>query len=275
VAELAARRDASPPGRYRPTSVKMMLDGVAENHTASMLEPYLDESGNPTANRGIDFIDPDDLRRYVTMLDAAGFQVHFHALGDRAVRQGLDAIETALRANGDDGRRHHLAHLQVVDRADVPRFAQLGAGANAQPLWARHEDQMDVLTIPFLNPAAANHQYPWRSLLDAGATLAFGSDWPVSSPDPLLGIGTAFSRTKPTSRPEPFLPEQRITMDEAIAAYTAGSAWAAHRETHTGQVAVGYDADLVVIDRPLETEKDAFAAHVDLTMVQGEVVYEK
>ena len=275
VAEFAALRDATPPGRYRATSVKMMLDGVAENYTASMLEPYLDATGAPTDNRGIDFIDPNELGRYVTLLDAAGFQVHFHALGDRAVRQGLDAVEAARRSNGDNGLRHHLAHIQVVDRADVPRFAALGAGANAQPLWARHEDQMDVLTIPFLDPKAAGHQYPWRSLLDAGATLVFGSDWPVSSPDPLLGLGTAVSRTRPTSRPEPFLPEQRITMGEAITAYTAGSAWAAHRETHTGHIKAGFDADLVVIDRTLETVADTFAAHVDLTMVKGDVVYEK
>jgi len=275
VAEFAALRDTTPPGRYQATSIKMMLDGVAENYTASMLRPYLDGAGKPTDNRGIDFIDPDELPRYVALLDAAGFQVHFHALGDRAVRQGLDAVEAAIRANGDSGRRHHLAHIQVVDRADVPRFAALGAGANAQPLWARHEDQMDVLTIPFLDPTAAAHQYPWRSLLDAGATLVFGSDWPVSSPDPLLGIGTAVSRTRPTSRPEPFLPEQRITMDEAITAYTAGSAWVAHRETHTGRIKSGFDADLVIIDRPLETEEDVFAASVDLTMVQGGVVFER
>jgi hypothetical protein len=275
VAEFVARRDATPPGRYRAASVKMMLDGVAENYTASMLAPYLDDTGVPTDKRGIDFIDPDDLVRYVTLLDEAAFQVHFHALGDRAVRHGLDAIEAAIQANGDNGRRHHLAHIQVVDKADIPRFAALGAGANAQPLWARHEDQMDVLTIPFLEPAAAGHQYPWRSLLDAGATLTFGSDWNVSSPDPLLGIGTAVSRTRPTSRPEPFLPEQRITMEEAITAYTAGSAWVAHRERHTGRIEVGFDADLVVIDRPLETAEDAFTANVDLTMVQGEVEYEK
>ena len=274
VEAFAALRDATPPGRYRATSIKMMIDGVAENYTASMLEPYRDASGNPTDNRGIDFIDPDDLIRYVTLLDAAGFQVHFHALGDRAVRQALDAVEAAIQENGDSGRRHHLAHIQVVDRADVPRFAALGAGANAQPLWARHEDQMDVLTIPFLDPTAAGHQYPWRSLLDAGAPFMFGSDWNVSSPDPLLGIGTAVSRTRPTSRPEPFLPEQRITMDEAITAYTAGSAWGAHRETHSGRIEAGFDADLVVVDRPLLTAADAFSANVDLTMVQGDVVYE-
>ncbi len=275
VGEFVARRDATPTGRYRATAVKIMLDGVAENYTASMLTSYLDGKGTPTGNHGIDFIDPDDLKRYVTLLDAAGFQCHFHALGDRAVRNGLDAIEAAISANGQHDLRHHLAHLQVVDPSDMPRFAALGAGANAQPLWARHEDQMDVLTIPFLNPDAAGRQYPWRSLLDAGAPLGFGSDWPVSSPDPLLGIGTAVSRTRPGARPDPFLPEQRITMAEAIAAYTVGSAWIGHRETHTGRIKVGFDADLAVVDRPIETAEDAFAASVDMTMVLGEVVYER
>ncbi len=274
VAEFVTRRNATPTGRYRATAVKIMLDGVAENYTASMLHSYLDGNGSPTGNHGIDFIDPGDLKRYVTLLDAEGFQCHFHALGDRAVRNGLDAIAAAIAVNGDSGRRHHLAHLQVVDPADMPRFAALGAGANAQPLWARHEDQMDLLTIPFLDPDAAGRQYPWRSLLDAGAPLGFGSDWPVSSPDPLLGIGTAVSRTRPGAKPEPFLPDQRITMDEAIAAYTTGSAWIGHRETHTGRIERGFDADLVIVDRPIETADDAFEGRVDLTMVQGTVVYE-
>jgi len=274
VAEFVERRDSTTAGRYRATAIKIMLDGVAENYTASMLASYLDGDGTPTGNHGIDFIAPEDLKRYVTLLDAEGFQCHFHALGDRAVRNGLDAIEAAITANGDHGRRHHLAHLQVVDPSDMPRFTTLRAGANAQPLWARHEDQMDVLTIPFLDPDAAARQYPWRSLLDAGAPLGFGSDWPVSSPDPLLGIGTAVSRTRPGARPDPFLPEQRITMDEAIAAYTNGSAWIGHREDHTGKIDVAFDADLVVVDRPIETADDAFAARVDVTIVDGKVVYE-
>ena len=275
VAEFVTRRNTTPAGRYRATAIKIMLDGVAENYTASMLKPYFDGHGDPTDNRGIDFIDPGELKRYVTLLDAEGFQCHFHALGDRAVRNGLDAIEAAIATNGSHDRRHHLAHLQVVDPADVPRFAALGAGANAQPLWARHEDQMDILTIPFLDPDAAGRQYPWRSLLDAGAPLGFGSDWPVSSPDPLLGIGTAVSRTRPGARPDPFLPEQRITMVEAIDAYTAGSAWIGHREDHTGRIAIGYDADLAIVDRPLVTADDAFAASVDVTVVRGNIVYER
>src|SRR5205823_7776371 len=127
---------------FRADTVKIMLDGVAENHTAALLSPYLG-----TGHSGLNFVDPAALREHVTLLDAHGFQVHFHALGDRAVRDALDAVEAARAANGP-GRRHHLAHLQVVHPDDIPRFRQLGATATIQPLWAVHEPQMDQLTIP-------------------------------------------------------------------------------------------------------------------------------
>ena len=159
--ELLQRRRAGQAGRFRATSVKMMLDGVAENHTAAMLEPYLDGDGCDTDHAGLDFIDPAELPRFVTALDREGFQVHFHALGDRAVRNALDAIEAARTANGDSGQRHHLAHLQVVHPDDIPRFAALSATANIQPLWATHEPQMDDLTIPFLGERRAGWQYPF------------------------------------------------------------------------------------------------------------------
>src|SRR5262249_42602477 len=134
VAELVDRRRDGQAGRFRATSVKMMLDGVAENHTAAMLEPYLDGHGRATETSGLDFIDPDELPRFVTALDSEGFQVHFHALGDRAVRNALDAIEAAREANGASGNRHHLAHVQVVHPDDIPRFAALDATANIQAL---------------------------------------------------------------------------------------------------------------------------------------------
>ena len=125
--ELIERRSAATADRFRATSVKMMLDGVAENHTAAMLEPYLDGCGCATGVSGLDFIDPGELPRFVTALDRAGFQVHFHALGDRAVRNALDAVAAARQANGDSGHRHHLAHLQVVHPDDIPRFAEVSA----------------------------------------------------------------------------------------------------------------------------------------------------
>ena len=141
----------------------------------------------PTDNAGISFVDPELLKDAVTQLDALGFQAHFHALGDRAVREALDAIEAALIANGPSDNRHHLAHIQIVHPDDIPRFRRLGAVANGQPLWAAHEGQMDNLTIPFIGPERASWQYPFASLVRAGAVLAFGSDWSVSSPNPLLG----------------------------------------------------------------------------------------
>ncbi len=152
IPELAERREALSHGRFRATSVKLMLDGVAETGTAALVDPYLDKCGCATANRGTSFIDPEQLPKYVTELDALGFQCHFHALGDRAVRDALDAIEAARAANGPSDTRPHLAHLQVIQPADVPRFARLGAIANIQPLWAAHEPQMDELTIPSSAP---------------------------------------------------------------------------------------------------------------------------
>lgn len=258
IADLVQQRADGAAAGFRPTSVKIMLDGVAENYTAAMLEPYLDGCGCHTANAGLDFVDPVGLREYVTRLDALGFQVHFHALGDRAVRHALDAVEEARRVNGPDGQRHHLAHLQVVHPDDVPRFAELGATANMQPLWAAYEPQMTELTIPFLGERRAAWQYPWADLLRHGAALAAGSDWSVSSPDPLDGIHVAVNR-RPPGEPdaEVFYPEQCLDLATAVTAYTAGSARINGQEGSTGHLAGGMLADLAILDR------DIFAAPAD------------
>ncbi|MEU4269766.1 amidohydrolase [Streptomyces sp. NPDC026092] len=275
IDELVERRRTLSYGRFRADSVKIMQDGVAENFTAAMTTPYLDGCGCATANAGLSFIDPLALRSYVTRLDALDFQVHFHALGDRAVREALDAVEAAVEANGRRGNRHHLAHLQVVHPDDMERFAHLGAVANIQPLWAAHEPQMDELTIPFLGPERASWQYPFGSLLRAGATLAAGSDWPVSSPDPLAGLHVAVNRKEPgTTDERVFLPEQRLDLTTAVAAYTAGSA---HVNGHdeTGTLLPGMLADLVVLDRDIFTAppEEIAEAKVDSTYVGGTRVY--
>ncbi|MBT2490262.1 amidohydrolase [Streptomyces sp. ISL-96] len=275
IPELVARRQELSDGRFRAGSVKIMVDGVAETGTAALLTPYLDGCGCPTANRGTSFIDPADLRRYVTELDALGFQAHFHALGDRAVREALDAVEAARSTNGWRDTRPHLAHLQVVHPDDIGRFRQLGATANIQPLWAAHEPQMDELTIPFLGPERAGHQYPFAALLRSGATLAAGSDWPVSSPDPLHGIHTAVNRVEPGGTGPVFLPEQRIGLTAALAAYTAGSAHVNHLDD-TGSVRAGSLADLVVLDRdPYAAPPGEIAAtRVARTYIGGQQVYD-
>jgi predicted amidohydrolase YtcJ len=264
-------------GRVRANSVKLMLDGVLETYTGALLEPYLDGRGEPTDKRGISFVDPEVLAVAVTRLDAAGLQPHFHAIGDRAVRDALDAVEAARRANGPSDTRPHVAHIQVIHPDDVPRFASLEVTANAQPLWACHEAQMDELTIPFLGPERSGWQYPFGSLLRAGSRLAMGSDWSVSTPNPLLEMEVAVNRVSPESRTtEPFLPDERLSLGEAIRAFTLGSAYVNHLDAETGSLEVGKLADLALIDRDvLAPGADPIGdARVVLTIVGGQVVFE-
>jgi hypothetical protein len=276
--ELATRAGA---GRFRANTVKIMQDGVAENFTAGMLEPYLDGCGGQTGNRGLSYVNPEELREHVTRLDAAGFGVHFHAIGDRAVREALDAVSAARAANGATPGRHHIAHLQVAHGDDIPRFRGLGVTANMQALWAAHEPQMDDLTIPFLGPERSARQYPFGDLLRSGARLAAGSDWAVSSANPLWGIHVAVSRTLPPGAgepgepaAEPLLPGQALSLGQALAAYTAGSAYVTNLD-EAGVIEPGMLADLIVADR------DPFAGPaaeigdttVLLTYVGGERVY--
>ncbi len=265
-------------GRFAATSIKIMQDGVAENFTASMLEPYCDGHGHPTDNSGISFVAPEILNEAARQLDALGFQLHFHAIGDRAVRQCLDAVEHAIAANGRNDHRHHIAHLQVIHPDDIARFRELGVVANMQSLWAALEPQMVELTLPFLGSPRDAWQYPFGDLLRAGAVLAAGSDWSVSTPNPLAAIHVAVNRISAPGYEEgeydAFLPEQAIDLGTSLTAYTAGSAFVNHLDD-TGTVEVGKLADLVVLDR------DPFAgpaaeigsARVLQTFVEGERVY--
>ncbi len=255
VASLVERRREFTHGRFRATSVKVMQDGVAENGTAAMTAPYLDRCGHATDNSGHSFVDPLALRRYVSRLDAEGFQVHVHAIGDRGVREALDAFETV----SGSGLRHHIAHLQLIHPDDVRRFGELGVAANMQALWACLDDQMTDLTMPFLGEERSTWQYPFGSLHRAGARLVAGSDWPVSTPHPLEAIHVAVNRwahgAEGREGSEPFLPEQSLDLETAFAAYTSGSAWVNHRDD-AGVLEPGKAADLVVLDR------DPFAGDV-------------
>ncbi len=277
VDELVERRANGRLGRFNATSVKLMIDGIVENQTASMTEPYLDIDGHVTANRGLDFIDPELLEQVVVRIDALGFQPHFHALGDRAVRQALDAVEAARAANGWTDTRPHLAHIQVVHPDDLSRFRRLGALANAQPYWAVEEDQMTELTLPILGPVVSARQYPFRSLLANGATLVMGSDWSVSTPDPLVEMEVAVNRVSDESRgvTPPFLPDERITLASALRAFTAGSAHAQHLD-EAGWLGEGRLADFVILDRDLfdRAEGPIGDARVLATFVDGAAVYE-
>ncbi len=278
IDEMVERRTRTTADRYRATSVKIMQDGVLENFTGGVLEPYLDGDGRPTANRGLSQVEPAALNAHVTRLDALGFQPHFHAIGERAVREALDAVAAARAANGMSDTRPHIAHIQVIHPDDIGRFRELEVVANAQPYWACHEGQMDRLTIPFLGPERSTWQYPFRSLRAAGATLAMGSDWSVSTANPLLEMEVAVNRISDLSRGEqpPFLPDERIDLVDALAAFTAGTAWVNHLEHDVGSLEVGKAADLVVLDRDL-FDRAAGAigqARVVGTFIDGAPVFE-
>ena len=284
--DILARRERGRGPRFRANTVKIMQDGVAENFTAGMLQPYHDPTGCHDHGSGMSYVDPLALREYVTQLDAAGFQVHVHAIGDRAVREALDAFEWAQASNGgstDGGRRsadnrHHIAHLQVVHPDDVARFAALGVTANMQGLWAAHEPQMDELTIPFIGPERTARQYVFGDLLRSGARLAAGSDWAVSSAHPMRAVHVAVNRSLQGStgaEAEPFLPGQSLELAQALAAYTIGSAYVNHLDHETGTIEPGKLADLVVLDRDpfAGPSSEIGSTGVLATYVQGAPVY--
>lgn len=282
IAELAGRRAAATHGSFSAGTVKIMQDGVCENFTAALQADYLGGAAPASHSAGLSYLEPALLRRVIVRLDGLGFQVHVHAIGDRAVRDALDAFAAARSANGPNDLRHHIAHLQVVHPDDLARFRQLDITANAQTLWACYDRQMTELTLPFLGPERSARQYPFGSLARGGASLAIGSDWPVSSPNPLWLLHVAVNRMapwdiaadpEPRSR-EPFLPAERLDLPTALAAATAGSARVNHFDD-TGTIQAGYRADLTVLDRNLfdYPAGEIGIAQVDLTMAGGRIVY--
>jgi predicted amidohydrolase YtcJ len=274
----AGGRDAGGRGRFRATTVKLMLDGVCETFTAAMSAPYLGRPGE----RGRLFIDPDTLREATGRLAAEGFQLHFHAIGDLAVSTALDALE-ALPAEQRRTGRHHLAHLQFIAPRDMGRFRALDAVANFQPLWACSEPQMEELTLPFVGPERAGWQYLIGALARGGTRIAFGSDWPISSADPLQEMHVAVNRVKSErlGRPgepeceDPFLPAQAITVDEAIGAFTSGVDWVNHEEDQAGRLLPGMRADVAVLDQDLYTipPGEIGSTSVVTTVASGQVVF--
>ena len=271
VEELVALRGTAHVGRLRIRGAKLFVDGVLENFTATLLEPYVG-----TDNTGISMYEHDELAHIVTLLDARGFQVHMHAIGDRAVRDALDAIEAARRANGERDARHHLAHVQLVHPDDVPRFRELGVVANVSPLWACRSPYITELTEPFIGPERSARMYPFGTLHRAGARLAFGSDWTVSTPNPLPQIDVAVTRVHPETRAEgPLLPAEALDLPTALATFTLGSAYVNFLDDVTGSLEPGKLADLVVLDRDvLDPGAGSIAdARVLLTLVEGEAVY--
>jgi predicted amidohydrolase YtcJ len=253
-------------------TVKFFADGVIENETGALLAPYC--SG--LHSHGMQTWEGDSLAEAACRVDDLGLQIHIHAIGDAAVRQALDAIEEVTRRNGPRDRRPVIAHAQLVDDADIDRFAALGVIPNMQPLWAQLDALMTVLTIPRLGAERADKQYRIQSIDTSGAPLAFGSDWPVSSGAPLKGIAVAVSRRTADGDPAGgWVPEEILPIERALSAYTAGVARQAYAEGRWGTITTGASADLVCLNRDPRTTPalDLPAVRVLGTYLNGRRVY--
>lgn len=269
VAELHGLQVDGP--KFRATNVKFMLDGIVESRTAAMHQEYRCACGGV----GTSYFTRAHLQRAFAGVQAAGFDIHCHAIGDQATRDALDAFEL-LRANTPQpDTRHHIAHIQVVDPIDLPRFAGLGVAANLQALWAHYDEQMVALNLPALGDERAQWQYPFGTLAATDAHLAMGSDWPVSTPDPWQAIHVAVNRTHPTgARPEPLVAAQAIDLTTALTAYTTGSAHLGRTRT-AGRLAVGAPADLALasVNPFAESIDQIHAVTNQLTIAGGRLVH--
>ena len=268
------RREWATGGNLDAGTVKIMLDGCPESCTASMLEPFEGTFGE-RHGKGISFVEPEALREAVVSLDARGFQVHQHALGDGAIRSALDAVETARRTNGWNDARHHIAHLQLPHPDDVARLRRVGAIANIQPFWAQPDPAIEQLAVPRIGERAAR-LYPLGDIVRSGATMAFGSDWPVTTPNPWLELEVAVTRQIPGDPGAgPLDATQRIDLGTAMSAFARGSAYLNH-DDEAGVLAPGMRADLVVLDRdPFDRERGAIGeTTVEMTLAAGRVVFD-
>ncbi|GAA2134566.1 amidohydrolase [Nocardioides bigeumensis] len=278
IDRFVEQRRAADVGRLAAPAVKIMVDGTTGNQSAAVLEPYLDPGTGLECGCGNLFLPPHDLEAAVVELDALGFGVHLHAIGERAVREALDAVESARAVNGPTPGRHHVAHVCLVHPDDIPRFAALDVAANLQPLWAELNEEL-LEENRWLGDERPGWWYPFESLRAAGAPLCAGSDWPVSSADPLLGAYVAVRRLAPgTTDPdrEVLMPHERMTVTDIVDAYTAGSARVNGLDGMTGAIGVGMLADLALLDRDLLTaEHDPETlGRVRLTLVDGEAVHD-
>ncbi len=272
VPGLVRKRDRNTVGRLRPTAAKIFADGVIEAETAALLAPYLDRpgwSGKPN-------LAPAAFERLAVALDRAGFQIHVHAIGDRAIRMALDALEAARKANGPRDARPLIAHLELIDPQDIARFHRLGVVADFQPLWAYADSYIRELTIPKLGPERSRWLYPIGSVVSSGAVVVAGSDWSVSSMNPLEAIEVGVTRRDPDDPSVPvFLPEERVSLPAMLAAYTVGGAYASREEKETGSIEVGKAADLIVLDRNLfeVPPEQIHRAKVLWTLLEGREVW--
>lgn len=272
IADLKQKRDRYR-GRYlRATSAKIFADGVLESGTAALLEPYLNRGGS----KGLAIWEPGALDGMVRNLDREGFQVHIHAIGDYAIRMSLDALEKAERANGRRDARHQLAHLELIQPQDIPRFRELGVLADFQSLWAYADPYITRLTEPALGPERSRWLYPIGSVYRSGAVIVGGSDWSVSSMNPLDAIQVAVTRRGLEDGPgAAWLSQECVDLSAVLAAYTINGAYLAHEEKKRGSIEAGKAADLIVLDRNLFAIApcEIHLAKVLWTLLNGTEVY--
>ncbi|HEX4546281.1 MAG TPA: amidohydrolase [Candidatus Acidoferrum sp.] len=253
--------------------VKLRLDGVIETHTAAMLEPYSDAP----SLKGALFWEPDKYKAAVAELDKHGFQLFTHAIGDYAVRLALDGYEEAQTRNHKRDHRPRIEHIETVSAADIPRFGKLGVIASMQPLHSYPDADTVEVWVHNVGPERASRAWVWKSILDAGGPVAFGSDWPVVTLNPWEGIQTAVTRQTSDGKPEAgFVPEQRLTVAQAIDGYTLGAAFAGRREKTEGSLEIGKFADLIIVsqnilDIPARKIRET---KVLTTVVGGRIVYQ-
>src|SRR5882672_5051821 len=253
--------------------VKTMLDGVVEAHTAAMLAPYTDDP----SQSGKLFWDPGQYKATVADLDARGLQIFTHAIGDKAVRLALDAYQNAEQLNKTKDARPRIEHIETINAEDIDRFGKLGVVASMQPLHSYpDEDTLDIWARN-IGPERATRPWVWRSIEQGGGVLAFGSDWPVVTLNPWRGVQTAITRQTKEGEPAGgFVPQQRLSLENTIRAYTLGAAFAGRREKTEGSLEAGKLADFIVLDRDLfKIEPSEIGdTEVLLTVVGGKVVYE-
>lgn len=273
IPALVRERAASHAPHVRATAVKLFADGVIEGGTAALLEPYI----GGRSGLGIPNWSANALESVIVALDRERFQIHVHAIGDRAIRDTLDGLAAARAANGVRDARPLLAHIQLFAPSDIPRFRELGVIADFQPLWAYADAYIRDLTEPFLGPERSRWLYPIASVARTGAVLAAGSDWSVSSMNPLEAIEVAITRCDPelTTCDEPWIPEERVDLATMLAAYTIGGAYAGFEERESGSLEAGKLADLVVLDRNLFTTPagEISETTVLLTLFEGRTVH--
>jgi predicted amidohydrolase YtcJ len=233
------------PSQLQANSIKFLLDGALSAGTAHLTQPYLDDP----SSSGIAIWSDDELLNALVAYDALQYQVHLHAIGDAAVKQALDAIEAMQRINPPWDRRPVIVHAQLVRNEDLSRFAQLGVIANIQPLWCYLDPMNKELIAPRIGNERNNQQYRLRSMVKAGAMIAFGSDWPVTSHIPMQAISVPVTRTNAADGiTEPWVIEQALTMDESLTFYTKNAAYQLFRENEFGALEVGKRAAFLVLD---------------------------